>query len=125
MRSIMLSVVAVAGFALPGAAQDPVKADPAHHKLEFENDQVRVIRVTIPAGEKTLVHDHPDSVGVYLKDTKSRVSPVGGKAAETTRKAGDVLQLAATKHVVENLGTTTAEIIMVELKGKPAAGPMR
>jgi quercetin dioxygenase-like cupin family protein len=117
MRSAMLSVAAVLWMALPAAAQDPVKVDPAHHKIEFENDQVRVIRVTIPAGGKTLVHEHPNSVGVYLNDTRSRVSPVGGKASETTRKAGEVISLPATKHVVENLGATTAEIVMVELKG--------
>lgn len=41
---------------------------------------------------------------------------MGGKPAETTRKAGEVISLAATKHVVENLGATTAEIVMIELK---------
>ena len=117
MRSMMLSVAAVLAMALPAGAQDPLKVDPAHHKLEFENDQVRVIRVTIPAGDKTLVHEHPNSVGVYLRDTQSRLSPVGGKVTETTRKAGDVLELKAVKHVIENIGSTTAEIIMVELKG--------
>ena len=71
-------------------------------------------------GKKTLVHDHPNSVGIYLNDTKSRVSPVGGTPAESTRKAGEVISLPAVKHVVENLGTTTAEVIMVELKGTPA-----
>jgi quercetin dioxygenase-like cupin family protein len=120
MRSFLLSVAAVSWVALPAAAQDPVKVDPAHHKVEFENDQVRVIRVTIPAGDKTLVHEHPNSVGVYLKDTKSRLRPVGGEVTETTRKAGDVLDLPAVKHVIENIGSTTAEIIMVELKSSPA-----
>lgn len=120
MRSVILSVAVVLGMALPAVAQDPVKVDPAHHKVEFENDQVRVIRVTIPPGDKTLVHEHPNSVGIYLRDTKSRLSPVGGKVTETTRKAGDVMDLAAVTHVVENIGTGTAEVIMVELKGKPA-----
>ena len=120
MRSIMLSLVAVLCMALPAAAQDPVKVDPAHHKVEFENDQVRVLRVTIAPGEKTPVHDHPNFVGVFLNDFKSRVTPVGGKADETPRKAGEVASLPAVKHVVENRGTTKAEIIVVELKGKPA-----
>ena len=120
MRSFMLSVAAVLAMALPAAAQDPVKVDPAHHKVEFENDQVRVLRVTIPAGEKTPVHEHPNFVGVFLNDSTNRVSPVGGTVDETPRKAGQVLQLPAVKHVVENLGTTTAQIIVVEIKGKPA-----
>jgi predicted metal-dependent enzyme (double-stranded beta helix superfamily) len=118
MRSIMLSVAAVLWVALPAAAQDAVKVDPTHHKVEFENDQVRVLRVTLAPGEKTSVHEHPAIVAVYLSDFKNRVSPVGGTPNETPRKAGEVASLPATKHVVENIGTTKAEIIVVELKKK-------
>ena len=120
MRTFMLSVVAVLAMALPSAAQDAVKVDPAHHKVEFENDQVRVLRVTIAPGEKTPVHEHPAIVAVFLNDSKNRVSPVGGAPNETPRKAGEVTSLPATKHVVENLGTTASQIIVVEIKGKPA-----
>jgi hypothetical protein len=116
MRSIMLSAAAVLWMALPAAAQDPVKVDPAHHKVEFENDQVRVLRITLPAGEKTPVHEHPSGVAVFLNDSRNRVSPVGGKVDETPRKAGQVIPLVAGKHVVENPGTTKAEIIVVEVK---------
>jgi hypothetical protein len=44
IRSVFLSglILLVAVFA---RAQDPLKVDPAHYKLEFENDQVKVIRV--------------------------------------------------------------------------------
>ena len=118
MRSIMLAVAAVSWVALPAAAQDPVKVDPAHHKVEFENDQVRVLRVTLAPGAKTAVHEHPPLVTVYLSDFTNRVSPVGGTPNETPRKAGQVASHPATKHVVENIGTTKAEIIVVELKKK-------
>jgi len=118
MRSLMLSVAVVLWMALPAAAQDPVKVDPAHHKVEFENDQVRVLRVTLPAGEKTKLHEHPNGVAVFVNDSRNRVSPVGGTVDETPRKAGTAIALVAGKHVVENLGTTTADIIVVELKKK-------
>ena len=114
----MMSVAALLFLALPALAQDPVKVDPAHHKVEMENEHVRVLRVTVPAGEKTAVHDHPAIVAVFLNDARMRVTPVGGKPDETPRKAGTTNALPAVKHVVENLGTTTAEIIVVELKGK-------
>ena len=116
MRSALLSVAAVLRMALPAVAQDPVKVDPAHHKVEFENDQVRVLRVTIPAGEKTKVHEHPAAVAVFVNGAKTRVTPVGGKADDTPRKVGEVLAITAVKHVVENLGTTTTDIVLVELK---------
>ena len=121
MRPFLLSFAAVLFLAVPAAAQDAVKADPAHHKVEFENDQVRVLRVTIAPGEKTPAHDHPAGVAVFLTDYNSRVTPVGGAVQERARKAGETMALAATKHVVENIGTTKAELIVVELKGTPAA----
>src|SRR5688572_25969286 len=102
MRSFLLSIAAVSWVALPAGAQDAVKDDPAHHKVEFENDQVRVLRVTIPAGDKTLVHEHPASVAVFVNGARTRVTPVGGKADETPRKVGEVVSVAAVKHVVEN-----------------------
>lgn len=123
MRSVMLSAAAVLWMAGPAVAQDAVKVDPAHHKVEHENDQIRVLRITIPPGEKTALHEHPGGVVVFLNDSQNRVSPVGGKVDETKRKAGEVLPFPASKHVVENIGTTTAEIIMVEVKGKAAAAP--
>ena len=118
MRSLMMSAAAVLIMALPALAQDPVTVDPAHHKVELENEEVRVLRVTVPAGEKTAVHEHPNIVAVFLNDARMRVTPVGGKPDETPRKAGTVNALPAVKHVVENIGTTTANIIVVELKAK-------
>ena len=121
MRSVLPCVAVVLWMAVPALAQDPVKVDPAHHKVEFENDQVRVLRVTIAPGEKTPVHEHPAIVGVFLTDAKNRVTPVGGAPDETPRKAGQAIHVPAVKHVVENIGTNKVEIIVVELKGKPAA----
>ena len=40
-----------AGLA-PAFAQDPVKIDPAHHKVELENADVRVLRITFGPGER-------------------------------------------------------------------------
>src|ERR1039458_1525999 len=37
---------------------DPVAVDPKHYKVEFENDQVRVLRARIGPHESTPVHKH-------------------------------------------------------------------
>ncbi len=108
-------------LASPAFGQDPVKVDPAHHKVEFENAQVRVLRVTFGPGEKTPTHEHPAGVAVFLTDGKNRVSPEGRPVDETPRKAGGVVLVQPGKHTVENLGTSKVEIMLVELKGKPAA----
>ena len=46
MRRLMCVTVAVLLLARVGLAQDPVKVDPKHHKVEFEDNQVRVLRIT-------------------------------------------------------------------------------
>jgi hypothetical protein len=45
-------------------AQDPVKVDPKHYKVEAENKQVRVLRSTYGPGEKSVMHGHPACVGL-------------------------------------------------------------
>lgn len=100
---------------LPVFAQDPVKVDPAHHKVELENADVRVLRITIGPGEKAPAHDHPNSVAVFLSDGTNRLT-TDGKSTETPQKRGDVVLVNASKHSVENVGKTGTEVILVELK---------
>lgn len=47
---------------------DPVKVDPKHYKVEFENDRVRVVRIKYKAREKSVMHSHPESIAVFLTD---------------------------------------------------------
>jgi quercetin dioxygenase-like cupin family protein len=108
--------------AVPAFAQDPVKVDPKHYKVEFENDQVRVLRVNYGVGEKSIMHEHPNLVAIALTDGKVRFSTPDGKPQESPVKAGQTLWNPAGKHLPENIGPKPFELILVELKGKPAAG---
>ena len=45
--------------AAPALAQDPVAVDPDHYKVVFENDQVRVLRITYGPQEESVMHEHP------------------------------------------------------------------
>jgi quercetin dioxygenase-like cupin family protein len=48
---------------------DPLKTDPKHYALEFENDQARVLRVRFGPHEKGVRHDHQlNHIVVYLTD---------------------------------------------------------
>jgi quercetin dioxygenase-like cupin family protein len=111
------------GIAIVGTsevfAQDPVKIDPAHHKVELENADVRVLRITFEPGDKAPAHDHPNSVAVFLSGGVNRLI-TDGKSTETPQKRGDVVLLNASKHAVENVGKTRTEVILVELK-KPGS----
>jgi quercetin dioxygenase-like cupin family protein len=51
------------------SALDPLTTDPKHYHLEFENDQVRVLRVRMGAHENGTRHDHQlNHIVVYLTD---------------------------------------------------------
>ena len=45
--------------------------DAEHHVIEFENDWVRVVRMTYPAGETSSVHDHPPGFAVFISRARS------------------------------------------------------
>jgi quercetin dioxygenase-like cupin family protein len=47
------------------SAQDPVQVDSKHYKVEFENEQVRVLRITYGPHEKSVMHEHPNAVAVF------------------------------------------------------------
>jgi quercetin dioxygenase-like cupin family protein len=101
-------------------AQDPVKVDPKHYKVEFENDQIRVLRITYGPHEKSVLHSHPAGQVVYLTDSDVKFNLPGGKAQERRAKAGETGWAAAGKHLPENLSDKPMEGILVEIKAKPA-----
>ncbi len=107
----------------PAVAQqdlDSTKADAAHHKVEFENDQVRVVRFVVPPGHKTANHSHPNNVNVYLTDANVKLTAPDGKSTEVHAKAGAAAWRGATTHIAENIGDKPLEGISVEPK-KPAS----
>jgi len=88
----------------PTTPLDPVKVDPQHYKVAFENDYVRVLRVHYDAHEKGEMHEHIlNRVVVYLND-------------QPGAKAGDVRVAGAAKHAEENASGQPADRIAVELK---------
>ena len=121
MRRVWILAAAVflsAGLAL---AQDPVKVDAKHYKVEIDNAQVRVLRIHYGPHEKSVMHAHPASVAVFLTDGRAKFTFPDGKTEEPSFKAGDALWNSATTHLPENLGDKPFELILVELKAKPAA----
>jgi quercetin dioxygenase-like cupin family protein len=103
----------------PAYAQDPVKVDAKHYKVEFENDQVRVLRVTYAPGEKSVMHEHPASVAVFLTDASARFGLPDGTSQDDVMKAGSTRWSDAGKHLPQSTADKSFELILVELKGKP------
>ena len=99
-----------------GSSANAAKDDPKHHKIELENDRVRVLRTRLAPGGKTILHSHPDNVVVYLTNGRFRSTSPDGKVTDGERKAGDVMWRDALQHQTENTGKSAAETVVIELK---------
>ena len=78
--------------------------DGGHYKVEFENEQVRVLRVHYGPREKGQMHEHIlNRVVLYLND-------------QTAAKADEVRMAGAVTHTEENAADQPADRIAVELK---------
>jgi mannose-6-phosphate isomerase-like protein (cupin superfamily) len=99
------------------AAPDPVKVDPKHYTVELENDRVRVLRIKYGPHEKSVMHGHPPTVGVFLGPAQFRFTFPGNKTEDGTVKAGQVMFFEALEHLPENTGDQPFEVIAIELKG--------
>jgi quercetin dioxygenase-like cupin family protein len=96
---------------------DPVKVDGKDYKVEFENDQVRVLRVKFGPHQGAPMHEHQlNRVVVYLTDQNTRLTSPEGKVETTAHKAGEYRWGGPTKHKEENLLDTPFEGIVVEFK---------
>lgn len=96
---------------------DPVKIDPKHYKVEFENPQVRVLRVKIEGHGVAPMHEHSvNRVTVFLTDQEFRVKDSHDKIDTVRHKAGDAVWGTPTTHTEENLSEKPFEVLAVELK---------
>jgi len=120
MRRVLFLASVVCLAVSAGKAQDPVKVDPKHYKVEFENAQVRVLRITYGAHEKSVMHSHPAGVAIFLTDSHGKFTFPDGKSEVRDSKAGQAQWASGETHLPENLADKPEELILVELKAKPA-----
>ena len=98
-------------------AQDPVKTDPAHYKLELENDRVRVLHVSVEPNGKLEVNELGDAVIVPLRDYESTLKTASGET-KVERVMGKPAWVTAGRREVE-AGARGVDALLIELK--PAA----
>ena len=88
----------------PATKLDPVVVDAKHYKVQFENEQVRVLRVHYNAHDEGVEHQHLlNRVVLYLND-------------QTGAKADDVRLGGPGIHTERNTGDQPADRIAVEIK---------
>jgi len=95
-----------------GLEQTPVQAD-AHYRLEFQDDQIRVLRVAFGPHEKGVMRTHQNGVLVFLTaDLQGHMPP-----SEVQWEP------EGTREPRENLANTSFEAILVELLKPPTGQP--
>ena len=88
----------------PVSKLDPTAVDARHYKIEFENDQVRILRVHYDAHDTGALHEHIlNRVVVYLND-------------QPGAKADDVRMSGPGTHTEQNASDRPADRIAIELK---------
>jgi len=129
MKRLSRGVFLSCGFALAGqtcfcsmaAAQKDVEVDP-HHKLEFENNCVRVVRANFGPHEKSPgLFDTKDAVIIDLTGSEGfKVTFPDGKSVTVPPKyAGQVSWARGGRIQPENTSEARVEYIAIEPSGKP------
>jgi len=104
IRILEIDLKGKAAGPAPVSKLDPTVVDAKHYKVEFENEQVRVLRVHYDAHDKGELHQHMlNRVVLYLND-------------QPGAKADDVRMSGPGTHTEQNAGDQPADRIAVELK---------
>ena len=128
MRNMVLGVVIGLTLGLGSAAvlaqrgvpsvPDAVSADPAHYSLSFENELVRLLRVSYGPGEKSVMHRHTASCVVFLTDQTFNFTLPDGTTEPASVPAGALGCGDGNVHLPQNIGAEAAEFIMIEFKNR-------
>jgi len=103
----------------PCNAQDASKVDSDHYKVVFENDKMRVLHISYGPGEKSVMHSHPEGLGIFITDAQAKFRQPDGKSIDSKFKAGQVVWLEASTHLPQNIGSKRFELYQIEIKPKP------
>ena len=102
------------------AAQVPVSKEPRHH-VTFENQQLRILDVNIPPGDKSLEHRHDLDIATISMNTGTTTRIQSGKEPapeRPTRPLGDagVTEYVgkAGSHSIENTGKSPYQLFAIE-----------
>jgi quercetin dioxygenase-like cupin family protein len=94
---------------------DPLVVASNVYKFLYENDRVRVMEVVFKPGAVAKMHHHTDHV-VYAVNGGKLNFTSEGKTQDMEIKTGSVVFLKAQDHEANNVGNTTVDLIVVELK---------
>jgi quercetin dioxygenase-like cupin family protein len=118
--NLFLAGLVVCLGAIAVHAQDPVKVEPKHYALNFENEKVQVVSVIYGPHEKSSLHEHPGGVVVSITEGHLRFTDENGKTREVFAKPGEARWYPPFKHKVENLGDSTYRAVYIGIRNRAA-----
>ena len=99
-------------------SNDAVRIAPHMHKTIFENEKIRVLKVTVKPKDRAEMHRHPENMNYVLSTGKLRFIKPDGLQSDVTLTEGQVTFSRAGSHIVENIGDSEVQTIQVEFKEK-------
>ncbi|HET6545179.1 MAG TPA: hypothetical protein VFG55_00355 [Rhodanobacteraceae bacterium] len=115
MSATRIVIIAFLLTAFPVLAQDRA-AVVSDMKVLLENQCVRMQFHDVAVGEKTPMHSHPRYAVYVFNSYKARITLADGSQRLSEHEAGGAFWKGATRHMVENIGSTPIHNLVVELK---------
>lgn len=97
---------------------DATVAAPENHKILLENDEIRVLEVTVAPGARERLHVHRYPALIYLDSSPHLIEHLqdGSSRDLGIRQPGARWLPVAQGHAMENVGNVPLHAIRVELK---------
>ena len=97
-------------------SRDALAADPKHYKLSFDNDHMRVLRLSLKADEAVPVHDDKDALFVCLNECHIRLARPAGGSQDIHMQAGESRWIYGDTRSEKNLSNQLLEMLVIEPK---------
>jgi quercetin dioxygenase-like cupin family protein len=113
LLALLLLFVAAAPLA---AAQDAAKVDEKHYQIVYEDERVRVLKVTLGPKERAERHSHPAGSVIHLTSNKATFTLPYSAFGTNDVKSGATNKLEEGAHWPENNSDSTFEALIVEVR---------
>jgi len=96
--------------------RDAFSADSKHFHRDFENKQIRVLRLTLEADESVPMHRTSDTLLVCIKSCHLRLQQPDGHIHDVHMNEGETRWLPSDIRSEKNIAGRPLEIIFIEIK---------
>ena len=97
---------------------DALRADPTHYHLEFANNVMRVLRLTLKGGESVPIHDAKDALVVCLKECHLHLTYPDKRIQDIHIEEGKTRWVYGNMRTETNLSLEPLEMLLIEQKVK-------